>query len=359
MLPHELSEAGDRVFDERGRPVASQRLVNGELAVLVRELPPFAGRRYTITKEPPLAEGQASAKDGVLDNQGLRVSVDPKTGGIVELRARGIDVNLADTTSGHAINDYLYLLGDDPAAAQKNGPVRISVRDCGPLVASLLVESEAPGCHRLARELRVTAGGDYVELLDTVDKKRLTAKSYYAPDGKESVHFAFPFHVPNGQIRLDVPFGLVRPEFDQMPSACKNWLTVGRWADVSNAGFGVTWVTLDAPLVEVGGITATLLNSQTNPDVWRKKVEANPKALLVGHEQSLGHELPRLSRRSGPLPVRGTAASRGYGRRHDAVCHVLRPAAGGRSRPGLDSACRFSAACRVCRRGGDSDEARG
>ena len=277
MLPHELSEAGDRVFDERGRPVASQRLVNGELAVLVRELPPFAGRRYTITKEPPLAEGQASAKDGVLDNQGLRVSVDPKTGGIVELRARGIDVNLADTTSGHAINDYLYLLGDDPAAAQKNGPVRISVRDCGPLVASLLVESEAPGCHRLARELRVTAGGDYVELLDTVDKKRLTAKSYYAPDGKESVHFAFPFHVPNGQIRLDVPFGLVRPEFDQMPSACKNWLTVGRWADVSNAGFGVTWVTLDAPLVEVGGITATLLNSQTNPDVWRKKVEPTQK----------------------------------------------------------------------------------
>ncbi len=50
-----------------------------------------------------------------------------------------------------------------------------------------------------------------------------------------------------------------------MPSACKNWLTVGRWVDVANAEFGVTWVTLDAPLVEVGGITATLLNSQTNP----------------------------------------------------------------------------------------------
>jgi len=32
-------------------------------------------------------------------------------------------------------------------------------------------------------------------------------------------------------------------------------------------------VTLDAPLVQVGAITATLLNSQTNPDAWRKTIE--------------------------------------------------------------------------------------
>ena len=62
-----------------------------------------------------------------------------------------------------------------------------------------------------------------------------------------------------------------------MPSACKNWLTVGRWADVANADFGVTWVTLDAPLAEVGGITARLLNSQADPDVWRKTIEPTQK----------------------------------------------------------------------------------
>ena len=41
--------------------------------------------------------------------------------------------------------------------------------------------------------------------------------------------------------------------------------------------FGITWVTLDAPLVQVGGLTATLLNSQTNPRVWRKKIEPTQK----------------------------------------------------------------------------------
>ena len=83
--------------------------------------------------------------------------------------------------------------------------------------------------------MRLTAGLDRVELINTVDKERLAARSYYEKDGKESVNFAFPFHVPDGQMLLDLPIGAMRPNLDQMPSACKNWLTVGRWVDVSNA----------------------------------------------------------------------------------------------------------------------------
>jgi alpha-mannosidase len=48
---------------------------------------------------------------------------------------------------------------------------------------------------------------------------------------------------------------------------------IGRWIDVSNESFGVTWATLDAPLVEVGGITATMLGSQKVPALWRQHIE--------------------------------------------------------------------------------------
>jgi len=78
-------------------------------------------------------------------------------------------------------------------------------------------------------------------------------------------------------MQLDVPFGVVRPDEDQIAGSCRNWFTVGRWAEVANDDFGVTWVTLDAPLAELGGITATLLNSQTNPEVWRKKTGRTQK----------------------------------------------------------------------------------
>jgi hypothetical protein len=274
LVPRGISMAGDHVTDASGQPVPSQRLASGDLALLVRDLKPLAGRRYRLAKGHPHREtAGATVSDRVLDNGLIRVRVDDQSGGVVELRARGIDANLADTTSGHALNDFLYLVGDDPAQLQSSGPVTIRTHDPGPLVASLLVDSSAPGCYHLRREVRLTAGQEHVELINTVDKKRIVAEDYKASDSKESVNFAFPFHVPEGRMLLDLPIGAFRPETDQMPGACKNWLTVGRWADVARADFGVTWVTLDAPLVELGEITATLFNSQTDPSVWRHTID--------------------------------------------------------------------------------------
>jgi len=60
----------------------------------------------------------------------------------------------------------------------------------------------------------------------------------------------------------------VRPEQDQIPAACKNWFSVQRWLDISNERFGVTWSAVDAPLVEIGGITANLVGSQTDYRAW-------------------------------------------------------------------------------------------
>ena len=276
-LARGLSSAGDRVLDDRGNAVPSQRLSSGELVFLARNIEPFAARRFTVASGSPKVGAHAMAQGNVLDSGRVRVRVDEKTGGIVELTAKGLEGNFTDTSGGEALNDFLYLPADDLKDLKRNGPVRISVGERGPLVASLIVESDAPGCKTLRRELRVVADGDYVEMINLVDKTRLGVKSYMAREGKESVNFAFPFNVPDGDMLLDIPFGAIHPEADQMPSACKNWFTVGRWADVSNPERGITWVSLDAPLVQIGGITANLLNSQTNPDVWRKKVDRTQK----------------------------------------------------------------------------------
>lgn len=276
-LPRELSIAGDRITDEKGKPVPSQRLASGELLLLAQEVPPLACKRFLISAGTPFVEQRASVQGAVLDNGRIRVRVDENRGGIVELTAKGLEGNFADTRGGEAINDYLYLLGDDTKSLKRSAPARISVRENGPLLASLLVESEAPGCKSLRREICVGAGLDYIEITNLVDKARLEAKNYLAKEGKESVNFAFPFNVPDGEMRLDVPFGVMRPEADQMPSACKNWFTVGRWADVSNQQRGITWVTLDAPLVEVGALSANLLNSMVKTDLWRQKVDPTQK----------------------------------------------------------------------------------
>lgn len=278
-LASELSLTGDRVTDHKGRIIPSQRLSTGELAFLASEVPPFGSALFKVTPGQPGVQKTRPAEAGplTLQNSELLIRVDEKTGAIIELKCHGIPVNLANTKDGGALNDFLYFTGPDPSKAQRNGPVRISVKEKGPIIASLLIESSAPGCKRLVSELRLSASADHVEILNLVDKERLVAASYYSNEGKESLNFGFSFNVPKGEMLLDIPLGRFAPETGQMPSACKNWLTVGRWADIANHDFGITWVTLDAPLIQLAGLTANLLNSQTNPDTWLKKIPRTQK----------------------------------------------------------------------------------
>jgi len=304
-LPKNLSAVGDRVNDGHGNPVPSQRLTTGELAFLAHAIPPFGCARYHLSAlKPHAASMPVSVQDGVLDNGILRARVDAETGNLVELVLHGKSGNLIDTSSGEAGNEYLYVEGKDfdeirknkkPAtfdgpdvgSIQKSGAVRITTEEAGPLVASLRIESSAPGCNSLVRRVRLTAGADWIELSNTVDKKRAPADPYQSDreasgawsqyGGKESVQFAFPLAVPDGEMHMDVPLAQIRPELDQLPGSSKNWLPVGRWIDVASNRLGVTWVTLDAPLVEIGEISATLVGSNKNPLLWREHVAPTQK----------------------------------------------------------------------------------
>jgi len=195
--------------------------------------------------------------------------------------------NLVDTSLDEAVNKYLFLEGADASKVSTSGPVRVAIEESGPLVATIRIESSAPGCVDLVRRVRLRANVDWIELSNTVNKKRAPLNPHPGKDGpggdfaqrgsKESVQFAFPFAIENGQIHVDVPLAVMRPEIDQLPGSCKNWLPVGRWIDVANAEYGVTCVTLDAPLVEIGSLSATMLGSQTHPEIWRKHIEPTQK----------------------------------------------------------------------------------
>lgn len=283
VVPASLAITGNTVKDDKGQVVPSQRLSNNELVFIAKDVPAFGGKRFTIVTGKPYNKAGLKITDTSLDNGLIKIKIDPTSGAISSIRTADIRNNFVDSTAGNYVNDYLFLNGNKLADLKRNGPVKITIKEKGPIVATLLIESEAPGCKKLSREIKMIAGFDYVEMSNTVDKTRaeIVPKpgdySFANTGGKESVNFGFPFNVANGEVKLDIPLGMMRPEIDQIPSACKNWLEVGRWADVSNNDFGITWATLDAPLVQVGGITATMLGGQTNPEVWRKQIEPTQK----------------------------------------------------------------------------------
>ena len=247
ILPKDMEVPGDVVRDSEGQAVKSQRLSTGELAFLAQDVAPFSAKRFTFAAGQTATTGSAEAKDTELNNGTISLTINNKTGAAESLKWKQQDIELVNSEAGLGLNDYFYVAGRDPTRPQRNGPVAIRIKEQGPLVASLLIESDAPGCNKLVREFRVIDGIDRVDIINIIDKKNIYEQ--------EAVHLAFPFKVSEGVMRMDIPWVVVRPETDQLPGACKNYFTVQRWVDISNADFGVTWATPDAPLIEVGAIT--------------------------------------------------------------------------------------------------------
>lgn len=288
VLSKEQSLGKDHVKNAHGASVPSQRLSTGELAFFAENVPPLGSASFHLSAGAPhIPAKPATVLYGVLDNGIVRAKVDGKDGNIVELTSHKNARNLVDTSGDEAINQYLFLEGKDTSKVSTSGPVRIVIEEAGPLVAAVRIESSAPGCVDLVRRVRLQASADWIEISNLVNKKRAPLNPHPGQGGpggdfaqresKESLQFAFPFAIANGQIRMDVPLAVMRPEIDQLPGSCKNWLPVGRWIDVANAEYGVTCAILDAPLVEIGYLSATMLGSQTHPEVWRKHIDPTQK----------------------------------------------------------------------------------
>ena len=264
VLPKESAPSGDCVKGPDSRTVPSQRLADGFLAFMATDVPAFGAKRFTFSPDKAMVTGNAGAAGQKLQNSLLSLTVDPRTGAVTELTAKGINGNLVDASAGPGVNGYFYVPGNNNQDVQPGGPATIAVKQRGPLVASLLVEGEAPGCRRLTREIRVVDGLPRVEIINVIDKQKIRTK--------EGVHVGFALNVPGGAMRMDVPWAVARPEVDQLPGANKNYFSVGRWIDVSNSDFGVSWATVDAPLVEVGAITAPTTGELPDISAWLESI---------------------------------------------------------------------------------------
>jgi alpha-mannosidase len=257
VLSAEQSRAGDMVIDQSGSTLPTQRLSTGELAVCLRDVPPMAVRRITVKKGHAKAVGRVSISGDTLRNGLMSVVVDHRSGAITSLvwnRKQFVE-------AGKGLNEYLYVPGKNPGDAISLTNVRVSVRERGGLLSSLVVAADAPGCRKFSSEARLLSGVNRLDIIDSVDKIAIRE-----PEG---LHFAFPFHIESCRIRYDVAGAIVEPEQNQLRGSCKNFFSLNRWVDVSGSEEGVSLISLDAPLIEIGSITAE--------SPWMKSIEPSPR----------------------------------------------------------------------------------
>jgi len=243
MLSPDQSAAGDRVMDDHGQAVVSQRLASGNLAFRAEEVPAYGVRRYKIVEGTAVESHGMSIGGNEISNEMLSIKIDDGTGAIESVVIKSSGRELVDP-SGYLLNEYVYMQGREAGKniSGADSPVTITVEDAGPLVGALRVESGAPGCEKLTRRVSLIQGEARIDIVNTVDKLKVLE-----PEG---VYFAFPLNIPGGLARIDIPWGVIRPETDQLPGANRNYYALQRWMDISNDRFGMTWVSMDAPMIK-------------------------------------------------------------------------------------------------------------
>lgn len=258
------SQKGNKVVDNAGNAVPSQRLSTGELVFLASDVPALGMRHYRVV-EGDAVTGNACKIEGYnLDNGCLRVTIDEKTGNIATLTRVGDNYNYIDPSADGGANSCSWLPANEnkPEADKVQS---ITVTEQGGLVVELKVQSTMKGCRSVTRTIRLVAGQPWVETTNVVDKLPLL--------DKDGIHFGFGFNVPRGTTKVDIPWGIMEVEKDQWPQANRNWIALQRWLDISNDTHGVTWCALDAPLFEYGDRTANISLGWGGQGPWLTKLE--------------------------------------------------------------------------------------
>ncbi|MDO5977885.1 glycoside hydrolase family 38 C-terminal domain-containing protein [Flavivirga spongiicola] len=264
-VPAGQSKNYNSVLNEKGVFVESQKLSTGELLFYVKNIPAYGTKKYRLTRTDKKAS-EILAKENVLDNGIVKVTIDNETGDISSIVRDGEE--FVKQGSGFSVNNYKYLKGNDsPDKAFGTSNSAYSIKENGPLVATIVVESDAEGANKLIREVTVIKNEPYIEINNIVDKIDIK--------DKEGVHFGFAFNMKNPKMVADIPWGKIEIDKEQLLGANRNWITVRRWVDISEGTKSVAWTSLDVPVFEVGDIRANIIGSASESKEWVPKLEPN------------------------------------------------------------------------------------
>jgi len=245
-LPADNYNGEHYVIDNMGMKSPIQKLSSGELVFIAYNVPAMGSKVYSLINGTAPKNNELSVDKEKISNQILSVILDRISGSIIDIRHKDIPVNLVDIDNGN-LNSYNYIKGRKPDNPSNSSNSKFYIKEEGPVLVSVLVESEGEGVNKLYREIRLISGINRIDIINTIDKQKIY--------NQEGVHIGFPFNIKNGQMSLDIVYGNYRPEKDQLPGACKNYFTIEDWVDISNQDYGITWVSPDAPLIEIGAIT--------------------------------------------------------------------------------------------------------
>ncbi|WP_210505874.1 glycoside hydrolase family 38 C-terminal domain-containing protein [Naasia sp. SYSU D00057] len=241
------------------------------------------GFGYAFADPAAPIPGDDLVADGLrIENEFYRVEIDPATGTISSWYDKALEHDFADRMQEGGLGGYVHEIVDsekgrdalylqdfgswdfgywqaDPPF-QRSGPTAVT---CAPArieagTALIDVTIEARGVRKAVCRIALPSRSPVLEVDWLLDKTPQT--------DPESVYVLFPVRLDGQDYTVDLNGIPIRPNEDQLPGVVFDWYPIRRWADVSDGRHGVTLVALDAPLVQLGGITTNKIAERLEPE---------------------------------------------------------------------------------------------
>ncbi|WIB26602.1 glycoside hydrolase family 38 C-terminal domain-containing protein [Curtobacterium sp. MCSS17_015] len=202
-----------------------------------------------------------------LENEYLRVAVDPGTSTIRSIVERATGRELVEQRTPAGFNAYVYdeygssgagvnhlankLWSSERlellAARTTGGPSVLVERVSDAVEERLVYRFSAAGVDAVTVTLRLRHGEPRLRIANRLEKPVTRTK--------ESAFFAFPFAADEPVVRYEVSGGVTGDGLPHVPGAPQHMRAIRNWVSLEDRGDAVVWVTKDAPLVHPGTIS--------------------------------------------------------------------------------------------------------
>jgi glycosyl hydrolase family 38 len=200
-----------------------------------------------------------------LENEHLIVRVDPARSSICSIIERRTGQELVNQDNPLGLNGYIYdsyiggganhasgkvmadgatldLLGERTAA----GPAALVERVTEAAAERLTFEYRAAGSRAARTTLTLPRGIARLDIENRISKAQTL--------DKESAYFAFPFNLTTPTVRYELTGGAGGTGLPVVPGSARHARAIRRWVSFEEDDRTITWVTQDAPLIELSAV---------------------------------------------------------------------------------------------------------
>ena len=237
-----------------GAAVKYQKLDDGTLVFVADKVPGLGYKTVKVTARDsdPVYPPSVTATANTLENRFFKVTFD-KAGNVTSIldKQHG-NAEMVDPAAPQPLNQYVIYKEGSLAGQVTTATLAASA---GPVLGCMAADGATTGLDRLLRKVTLYDSLARIDIINDAVKGPQIANV-------EMGYFAFPLKMDNFMLRHEMPTGDMKPGAnpdvndpanEQYYSSATAFYTVNRWIDASNQrDWGVTFATLDAPLVSYG-----------------------------------------------------------------------------------------------------------